>query len=575
MIEKSLLFRGCRTVVCREGWPARVIERQCGQDTAMYLWGVSPESDVRILDCGVSASGRDVEILVRSSGERGVLHIPFADEVSFEDCMTAVAFMLLHGYTLARLSPRVAGLQPVAMRMEIVQDNARPKVVILSDFVDVEGGDGSIYREVASQLKKAGIARFVGIGPCLSRYREFFDIPQSRFYETTEAFLAGEKRDDYRDMGILIKGARQFRFEYIGGFLARQSHTTVLEVDLDALAGNFNILRNRVPKGTKLAVMVKAFSYGSGAGEIAAQLQYSGADYLMVAYADEGVELRSKGITVPIAVMNPEPEAFDQMIEFSLEPEIYSLTLLRDFESVLARNGVEDYPVHLKLNTGMNRSGLDKADIPELLRFMQGRRTVMLRSMFSHLAVADEPSEDEFTLGQIRLFEEMTGILRHILNSAGIERFPQYAFDMVRMGIGLYGIGPLPGLRPVSTFKTHIASIRRITPDQTVGYGRKGRVSRVSDVAVIPVGYADGLDRHLSCGVGQMMVRGRRVPVLGNICMDACMLDVTGSGAQVGDEVEIFGNNIPVTEIADKLGTIPYEVLTSVSRRVKRVYFKE
>ena len=613
MIEKSLLFRGCRTVVCREGWPARVIERQCGPDTAMYLWGVSPESDVRILDCGVSASGRDVEILVRSSGERGVLHIPFADEVSFEDCMTAVAFMLLHGYTLARLSPRVAGLQPVAMRMEIregingctlikdyynsdpasfalalgalaVQDNARPKVVILSDFVDVEGGDGSIYREVASQLKKAGIARFVGIGPCLSRYREFFDIPQCRFYETTEAFLAGEKRDDYRDMGILIKGARQFRFEYIGGFLARQSHTTVLEVDLDALAGNFNILRNRVPKGTKLAVMVKAFSYGSGAGEIAAQLQYSGADYLMVAYADEGVELRSKGITVPIAVMNPEPEAFDQMIEFSLEPEIYSLTLLRDFESVLARNGVEDYPVHLKLNTGMNRSGLDKADIPELLRFMQGRRTVMLRSMFSHLAVADEPSEDEFTLGQIRLFEEMTGmvqphfpykILRHILNSAGIERFPQYAFDMVRMGIGLYGIGPLPGLRPVSTFKTHIASIRRITPDQTVGYGRKGRVSRVSDVAVIPVGYADGLDRHLSCGVGQMMVRGRRVPVLGNTCMDACMLDVTGSGAQVGDEVEIFGYNIPVTEIADKLGTIPYEVLTSVSRRVKRVYFKE
>ena len=465
-----------------------------------------------------------------------------------------------------------------------MQDNARPKVVILSDFVDVEGGDGSIYREVASQLKKAGIARFVGIGPCLSRYREFFDIPQSRFYETTEAFLAGEKRDDYRDMGILIKGARQFRFEYIGGFLARQSHTTVLEVDLDALAGNFNILRNRVPKGTRLAVMVKAFSYGSGAGEIAAQLQYSGADYLMVAYADEGVELRSKGITVPIAVMNPEPEAFDQMIEFSLEPEIYSLTLLRDFESVLARNGVEDYPVHLKLNTGMNRSGLDKADIPELLRFMQGRRTVMLRSMFSHLAVADEPSEDEFTLGQIRLFEEMTGmvqphfpykILRHILNSAGIERFPQYAFDMVRMGIGLYGIGQLPGLRPVSTFKTHIASIRRITPDQTVGYGRKGRVSRVSDVAVIPVGYADGLDRHLSCGVGQMMVRGRRVPVLGNICMDACMLDVTGSGAQVGDEVEIFGHNIPVTELSDKLGTIPYEVLTSVSRRVKRVYFKE
>ena len=530
-----------------------------------------------------------------------------------ENCMTAVTFMLCHGYTLEQLAPRVADLQPVAMRMEIregingctlikdyynsdpasfalalralaVQDNARSKAVILSDFVDVDGGDGSVYREVASQLRNAGITRFVGVGPCLSGYRELFDMPQTRFYDTTEAFLAGEKREDYRDMGILIKGARQFRFEYIGGFLARQSHTTVLEVDLDALAGNFNLLRNRVPKGTRLAVMVKAFSYGSGAGEIASQLQYSGADYLMVAYADEGVELRSRGITVPIAVMNPEPEAFDQMIEFSLEPEIYSLGLLRDFEAVLARHGIEDYPVHLKLNTGMNRSGLDMPDIPELLRFMKGRRTVMLRSMFSHLAAADDPSEDEFTLGQIRLFEEMTGmvqphfpykILRHILNSAGIERFPQYAFDMVRMGIGLYGIGDLPGLRPVSTFKTHIASIRRITPEQTVGYGRKGRVDRISDVAVIPVGYADGLDRHLSCGVGEMMVRGCRVPVLGNICMDACMLDVTGTGAQVGDEVEIFGNDIPVTELSDKLGTIPYEVLTSVSRRVKRVYFKE
>ena len=261
---------------------------------------------------------------------------------------------------------------------------------------------------------------------------------------------------------------------------------------MDALAGNFNILRNRVPRGTRLAVMVKAFSYGSGAGEIAAQLQYSGADYLMVAYADEGVELRSRGITVPIAVMNPEPEAFDQMIEFSLEPEIYSLALLRDFEEVLARGGVEGYPVHLKFNTGMNRS-----------------------SMFSHLAAADDPAEDEFTLGQIRLFEEMTGmvqphfpykILRHILNSAGIERFPQYAFDMVRMGIGLYGIGPLPGLRPVSTFKTHIASIRRITPDQTVGYGRRGRVSRPSDVAVGTGQPAVGRGGH-PCGL-----RGRAGP---------------------------------------------------------------
>ena len=617
MQEKAQLFKGCSAVICREGYAADIIARECAPQTRMYLWGDSQKADVRIIGTGANVAGRDVEMEVHGADgrtERGRIHIPFADDASFENCMTAVAYMLYHGYSLEQLAPRVADLQPVAMRMEIRegvggstlikdyynsdpasfaialgtlahQDSTRPKVVILSDFVDVGGKAEQTYRQVAQMLEKSGVRLFIGVGPCLSAHRSLFEgLPQKRFYGTTEEFLSAERRDDFRDMDILIKGARQFRFEYIGGFLARQSHTTVLEVDLDALAGNFNILRNRVPRGTRLAVMVKAFSYGSGAGEIAAQLQYSGADYLMVAYADEGVELRSRGITVPIAVMNPEPEAFDQMIEFSLEPEIYSLALLRDFEEVLARGGVEGYPVHLKLNTGMNRSGLDKRDIPELLEFMEGRRTVMLRSMFSHLAAADDPAEDEFTLGQIRLFEEMTGmvqphfpykILRHILNSAGIERFPQYAFDMVRMGIGLYGIGPLPGLRPVSTFKTHIASIRRITPDQTVGYGRRGRVSRPSDVAVIPVGYADGLDRHLSCGVGEMMVRGQRVPVLGNICMDACMLDVTGTGAQVGDEVEIFGHNIPVTELSDKLGTIPYEVLTSISRRVRRLYFKE
>lgn len=618
MREKAQLFNGCRAVICREGMPAQIIREECGPDPVMYLWGGSAGADMRITGSTSGMSGRDVDIEYRraESGamEHGTVHVPFADEASFENCMTAVAFMLYHGYSLDKLAPRVADLQPVAMRMEIRegvegstlikdyynsdpasfaialgtlshQDSTRPKVVILSDFVDVGGRAGEIYSQVARMLEKSGVHLFIGIGPCLCSFSSLFSaLPQKRFYETTEAFLAGEHRDDFRDMDILIKGARKFRFEYIGSFLAKQSHTTVLEVDLDALARNFNIFRNRVPRGTRLAVMVKAFSYGSGAGEVAAQLQYSGVDYLMVAYADEGVELRSKGITVPIAVMNPEPEAFDQMIEFSLEPEIYSLGLLRDFEAVLARGGVENYPVHLKLNTGMNRSGLDKKDIPELLEFMEGKRTVMLRSMFSHLAVADDPAEDAFTLGQIRLFEEMTGmvqphfpyrILRHILNSAGIERFPQYAFDMVRLGIGLYGIGPLPGLEPVGTFKTHIASIRRITPDQTVGYGRKGRVVRDSDIAVIPVGYADGLDRHLSCGVGEMMVRGQRVPVIGNICMDACMLDVTGTGAQVGDEVEIFGHNIPVTELSDKLGTIPYEVLTSVSRRVKRLYFKE
>ncbi len=384
---------------------------------------------------------------------------------------------------------------------------------------------------------------------------------------------------------ILVKGARKYRFEYIAGFLQKQSHNTLLEVDLDAMVHNLNYFRSLIPERTMIAVMVKAFSYGSGAGEIASLLQYQGVNYLMVAYVDEGVELRAAGITMPIAVMNPEPEAFDNMIEFNLEPEIYSLDLLKAFDEALAKHGIEKYPVHLKLNTGMNRSGLDAEELPDLVRFFETKRKVVLRSMFSHLAGSDEAKHDEYTLTQINRFIQMTGevqshfsyhIVRHILNSAGIERFPQYAFDMVRLGIGLHGISAAGALlQPVSSFKTYIAVIREVKADQTVGYGRKGVLSRDSRIAVIPVGYADGLDRHLSCGVGEVLIRGKRAAITGNICMDACMVDVTGLDVQVGDEVEIFGKHIPVTELSDKLGTIPYEILTSVSHRVRRVYFKE
>ena len=473
----------------------------------------------------------------------------------------------------------------LALNTLAMQDAGREKVVILSDFVDTGTGERELYREVALLLRKAKVSLFIGIGEKLSRYKPYFLVPRCRFYKDTDSFLRQENREQFKDQVILIKGARKFRFEYIAGFLQKQSHATVLEVDFDAMVHNLNYFRSLLPRKTMIAVMVKAFSYGSGAGEVASLLQYQGVNYLMVAFADEGVELRAAGITIPIGVMNPEPEAFDHMIEFNLEPEIYSLELLEAFDRVLTKHGIEKYPVHLKLNTGMNRSGLDPEDLPALLKFFETKRKVIIRSMFSHLAGSDEARHDEYTLFQINRFIEMTKevqarfdypIIRHILNSAGIERFGQYAFDMVRLGIGLHGISAVGApLWPVSSFKTYIAAVRQVKGDQTVGYGRKGVLGRDTRIAVIPVGYADGLDRHLSCGVGEVWIGGQRVPIVGNICMDACMVDITDTDAQVGDEVEIFGKHISVTELSDKLGTIPYEILTSVSLRVKRIYFKD
>lgn len=614
LLEKLHLFSGSSVLICREGRVADMAARVMRPEARILSWGFSENAAFRIMMTESGINSRKVRFLpsemVPGAWE---MEIPFPDEASFENCMSAVSYLLWKGWAHETIAARVRNLQPVAMRMEVrpgvdgstlIKDyyNSDPasfaiavnflsmqkpeggKAVILSDFVDAGGRDAEIYREVADRLKEAGVSLFIGIGPRLSECRGMFDLPQARFYSDTEAFVASEKRSSFSNMAVLIKGARKYRFEYIGNFLAKQSHTTVLEVDLNALSENMNIYRRKLPAGTKLAVMVKAFGYGSGSAEVAAQLQYSGADYLMVAYSDEGVALRARGITMPIAVMNPEPESFAQMIEFGLEPEIYSLDLLRGFGSIIAIHGIEGYPVHLKLNTGMNRSGLDMKDIPLLLEFMDGRKTILLKSAFTHLAVADDPAEDSFTVGQIRQFNAMMEMIsphfpyriaRHVLNSAGIERFPEYAFEMARLGIGLYGIGGLDGLQPVSTFKTHIASVREVDSESTVGYGRKGRLSRTSRIAVIPVGYADGLNRHLSCGTGEMYVHGKRVPIVGNICMDACMLDITDTDAGVGDEVEIFGRNIPVTELADKLGTIPYEILTGVSHRVRRVYFKE
>lgn len=611
LAEKAVLFRYCHTLIGREGEAMEYILSVVSKEALRVIWGESEKSTVKVKTLTCSEKARVVA--VNYQDKLFNLTIPFGDEASFENCMNAVCVLLLKGIPAERIAEKVSRLQPIAMRMEIkeginrcvlindyynsdaasfhlalerlmMQDEARGRVVILSDFVDTGTELALLYRNVAEMMRKAGVSLFIGIGEEIAQYKQYFMMP-SRFYNDTDSFLKQENRESYRDQVILIKGARKFRFEFIAGFLQQQSHNTVLEVDMDAMVSNLNYFRSLIPETTKLAVMVKAFSYGCGSGEVASLLQYQGVDYLMVAFADEGVALRGDGITIPIAVMNPQPEAFDNMIEFNLEPEIYSLEILEAFDRALVKHGIEDYPVHLKLNTGMNRSGLDPDDLPALFEFFKEKRRIVFRSVFSHLAGSDEARHDDFTMHQIGVFTEMTRqiqerfdyrIMRHILNSAGIERFSQYSFDMVRLGIGLHGISAAGAtLVPVSSFKTYIASVRKVKAHETVGYGRKGITNRDSLIAVVPVGYADGLNRHLSNGVGEMWIKGKRVPVIGNICMDTCMLDVTDVDVSVGDEVEIFGKNIPVTEVAQKLETIPYEVLTGVAHRVKRVYFKE
>ena len=609
LAEKAQLFTSCQWVIGQTGEALEYIKTRVPSTTSFLLWGEDPKADIHVKTMNIALGHREVQVTF--GNKHFILDIPFPDIASYENCMNAVSILLLKQYSPDVITSRVQQLSAIAMRMEIkdginnctlvndyynsdpssfqlalnilaTQDASKERVVILSDFMDTGKAGDDLYPSIAETLRQANISLFIGIGKHLSEHRNDF-AANSRFYEDTEHFLRQEERDNFNNQIILIKGARAFQFEYIAGFLQKQSHSTILEVDLDAMVHNLNHFRSLTD--AHIAVMVKAFSYGSGSREIASLLQYHRVDYLMVAFADEGIELRAAGITIPIAVMNPEREAFDNMIMFNLEPEIYALDILEDFNRALNKHGIKRFPVHIKLNTGMNRSGFDEQDLPQLLEFFQTERSVYIRSMFSHLAGSDETVHDEFTLGQIHLFERMTEriqaqfnykIWRHILNSAGIERFPQYHFDMVRLGIGLHGISAThANLQPVSSFKTYISSIRNVPADQSIGYGRKSYTTRPSRIAVIPVGYADGLNRHLSNRVGNVFIKGKRVPIIGNICMDTCMIDVTDTNATIGDEVEIFGKHILVTELSEQLGTIPYEILTGISHRVKRVYYTE
>ncbi len=465
---------------------------------------------------------------------------------------------------------------------------ARRKTLVLSDVAQSGLSDDELYSRVAGMVTRAGIDTLVGIGPKLKRYAGLFSCDKV-FFATTGECIARIDRRVVAGRAVLLKGARDFRFERLAHALARQSHTTVLEVDLDAMVHNLNHFRSKLDFRTKLVAMVKAGSYGAGDFEVAQMLQHQGVDYLAVAFADEGVLLRERGITMPVVVLNADADSFDLMIANRLEPEIYSFHSLETFAAAVGHAGESRYPIHLKLDTGMHRLGFTEEVVARLCEVLPTFPQVKVASIFSHLNCSDMPEEDAYTRQQIDRFDRMSSqfsaalpyaVLRHTANSAAIERFPEAQFDMCRLGLGLYGFGwrHEEALRPVSTLKSRIVQLKRLVAGDTVGYGRAGTLRRDSITATVPVGYADGLDRHLGCGRWAMRVAGRPAPVVGRICMDSCMIDVTDiPDVREGDEVTIFsaepGNDLET--MARVLDTIPYEIMTSVSGRVKRIYLKE
>lgn len=542
--------------------------------------------------------------------------IPFTDDASIENTIHCLAVMLYLKPTSINELEHFANLEPVEMRLNIKQgihdcllindtynsdinsleialsfqqsrkvDPTTRSTLILSDILQTGMLPKSLYKKVADLVHRKRVQRLIGIGRDLFSFQHLFDI-EKEFYATTEDFIQSGRWRDFRHELILIKGSRRFHFEQISDLLEKKVHETILEVNLDAIVHNFNYYRSRLRPDTKMACMVKAFGYGAGSYEIAKTLQDQRCDYLAVAVADEGAELRKAGISIPIIVMNPEFSSLNVLFEYMLEPEVYSLRLLDAMIRETERRGITSYPIHLKLDTGMHRLGFQPGDMPEVITRLRLQTGVTVRSLFSHLAGSDEAALDDFTQQQIALYQQAATaleegldhpVIKHILNSAGIERFTASQFDMVRLGLGLYGVSASgqSGLKNVTTLKTTILQIQNVPAGDSVGYNRKTFVHRDSRIAIIPIGYADGLDRHLSNRVGSVYIEGKRCPIVGNICMDTCLIDVTDTDAKEGDTLILFGEELPVGEIAARLGTIPYEILTSISPRVKRVYFRE
>ncbi len=622
ILEKLKLFINCsKLFYCKDYLTIHEIIQEGNflpEKLSYFTWSRKAKADLQI--GRIAKQEHETEIQGIYQNHFINIRIPFTDEASIENAINCWALMLYLDYENETIAQRMEMLSPVAMRLEmkeginnciIINDSYNSDIgsltialdfinqqkqynkrtVILSDILQSGKNERQLYEEVAALLMRKNVQRLIAIGSAITRQQDLFSI-EKKFYNTTDDFLREYNYSWFNNETILIKGARAFGFERISKALQQKAHETVLEINLNAVVHNLNLFRSRLKPETKMMAMVKAFAYGSGSFEIANTLQFHRVDYLAVAYADEGVELRKAGITLPIMVMNPEEQSFDAMISYKLEPELYNFKVLNHFTDALKRRADElsgaRFQVHIELETGMRRLGFEEDELNELVMRIKNNKFIKIASVFSHLVASDEAAHDAFTQKQIILFKQMSEritqhfnypVLRHILNSSGIIRFPDAQFEMVRLGIGLHGIASTANeqrqLQMVSTLKTTVSQIKHLHAGDTIGYSRKGIAKKEMTIATVGIGYADGLNRRLGNGVGKMLVMGQLAPIVGNICMDMTMIDITGIPAREGTEVVIFGQDYTIMELAKQMETIPYEVLTSISSRVKRVYYHE
>ena len=566
----------------------------------------------------VEKKGTSATIMFTLNGKQGQYTIPFIDNAAIENSVTCLATCAsLEGVDLEAICARMATLEPVAMRLEVKDgingctlindtynsdihsldialdfmsrrpDNlSQKRTLILSDILQSGEATRTLYSKVAEMAEQRGIEKVIGVGEAICSCAQYFKM-DAYFFKTTEDLIASEVFAALNNEFILIKGARRYHFDRLSDLLTLKVHQTILEVNLNALIENLHYYRSFMEPETKMVCMVKASAYGIGSLETSKTLQDQGVDYLAVAVADEGADLRKAGITSNIMVMNPEMTSFKMLFDYRLEPEVYNFQLLEALIYAAEKEGITNFPIHVKLDTGMHRLGFDpKDDMDRLITRLSKQSALIPCSVFSHFVGSDDDGFDGFSRQQFELYDEASQklqaayshkILRHICNSAGIEHFPKYHLDMVRLGLGLYGVNPRNNqiINNVATLKTTILQIRNVPAGDTVGYSRKGKIDHDCRIAAIPIGYADGLNRKLGNGNCYCMVHGQKAPYVGNICMDVCMIDVTGIDCNEGDYVTIFGDELPVTVLSDAIGTIPYEILTSVSTRVQRVYTQE
>ena len=614
--EKLQLFKNSKVLIYNsDDKVLNISVAQSGFKAQLLSWGTTDDAVIKIINKHTEHHSTHISLIYKH--ETIHIDLAFVDEASIQNAIHCIVTMLYLGINGSDINARISKLEPVAMRLElkkgvrnclIINDsynsdlnslsialdflnqqaaaNNLSKTLVLSDILQSGMTTDELYQRVSELVKNKNIHKIIGIGSDISKHIEKFSFIENEFFNSTETFLKSGSIFNFSNEIVLLKGSRKFQFESISAKIELIAHETVLEVNLNALVDNLNYFRSKLKPTTKVMCMVKAFAYGSGSTEVARTLQHHRCDYLAVAVADEGAELRSEGIRIPIVVMNPEMGSLGVIFDHNLEPEIYGFRLLDALITTAEKLGLTDYPVHIKIDSGMHRLGFERKDLPQLILKLQEQKQLKIRSVFSHLAGADEVNLDSFSLTQINEYtycaDQLSAafshhILRHILNSAGIERLTDYQFDMVRLGIGLYGISSIPSVKlsPVCSLKTIVLQIKEISAGETVGYGRNGKVDKDKRIAILPVGYADGFDRKLGNGVGQVLVNGIRAKVIGNVSMDLITIDVTDIDVAEGDIVEIFGDKLSLKEVANWLKTIPYEILTSISRRVKRIYFQE